>query len=198
MTYGGRTGLVAESEARMSDVSSSTAVAPDFKAWARWFVPILVAVLIVDQVSKFWIFSLNPLTLPAWLAQHYNTGVAWGIGNQAPLIVTLITLILIPLLTWVWWKQFRPCGAAENLAFGAVLGGALGNAIDRVLTQFGLGQFAGVRDFIVVHLNPIGIDYTWPTFNVADAGISCGVVALALLSLLKRPASTAPGAQAVI
>jgi signal peptidase II len=198
MTYGGRTGLVVESDARMSDASSTTSVAPDFQPWARWFVPILLVVLMVDQVTKVWIFRMDPASLSSstWLAQHHNTGVAWGIGNQAPLIVTLITLLLIPLLTWVWWKQFRPCGAAENLAFGAVLGGALGNAIDRVLTQF--GQLQGVRDFIVVDLNHIGINYIWPTFNVADAGISCGVVLLALLSLLRRPAPTAPGTQAVI
>jgi signal peptidase II len=198
MTYGGRTGLVAESDARMSDASSTTAVAPEFTPWVRWFVPILLAVLIVDQVTKVWVFRMDPASFSpsGWLAQHHNTGVAWGIGNQAPLIVTLITLLLIPLLTWVWWKQFRPCGAAENLAFGAVLGGALGNAIDRVLTQF--GQLHGVRDFIVVDLNHIGINYIWPTFNVADAGISCGVVLLSLLSLLRRPAPIAPGAQAVI
>lgn len=186
----------------MSDASSTTSVAPDvapgFPRWARWFVPILLGVLVVDQVTKVLIFRLDPASLSpnGWLAHHYNTGVAWGIGNQMPLVVTLITLLLIPLLTWVWWTQFRPSGAAENLAFGAVLGGALGNAIDRVLTQF--GQLQGVRDFIVVDLNIIGINYIWPTFNVADAGISCGVVLLALLSLLRRPVPTAPGAQAVI
>ncbi|HEX3134975.1 MAG TPA: signal peptidase II [Planctomycetota bacterium] len=182
----------------MSDASSSTSVGPVVRPWARWFVPTLLAVLIVDQITKIWIFRLDPASLSpsGWIAQHHNTGVAWGIGNQAPLIVTLVTLLLIPLLTWVWWKQFRPCGAAENLAFGAVLGGALGNAIDRVLTQ--CGQLQGVRDFIVVDLNHIGINYIWPTFNVADAGISCGVVLLALLSVLKRPAPTAPGTQAVI
>lgn len=180
----------------MSEASAGTAVATAGRVWARWFVPPLVAVLLLDQVTKFWIFSLAHESLPRWMDQHHNTGVAWGIGNQAPLLVTLVTLVLIPLLTWVWWRQFRLCGAAENLAFGAVLGGALGNAIDRVLTQ--LGQMAGVRDFIVVDLNHVGIDYIWPTFNIADAGISCGVVALALLSLFKRPAPPPPGAQAVI
>ena len=180
----------------MSD-TSPTSTPSRRLSWARWFVPMLLGVLVVDQVTKIWIFSLDPASLRdnGWLAQHWNTGVAWGIGNQAPLLVTLITLGLIPLLTWVWWKQFRPCGVPENLAFGAVLGGALGNAIDRVLTQF--GQLQGVRDFIVADLNHVGIPYIWPTFNVADAGISCGVVVLAVLSLLKRPAPT-PGAQAVI
>lgn len=180
----------------MSDAPASRSVGAQDRAWARWFVPPLVGVLILDQVSKFWIFSLERGSLPTWLDHHYNTGVAWGIGNQMPFLVTLVTLVLIPLLAWVWWSQFRQVGAAENIAFGAVLGGALGNAVDRVSTQF--GQMQGVRDFIVADLNPLGIDYVWPTFNIADAGISCGVVALALLSLFKRPASAPPGARAVI
>lgn len=182
----------------MNDALVSTPIASPANWWARWFLPPLLAVLISDQVTKIWIFSLDVATVEktGWLAQHYNTGVAWGIGSQLPLLVTLVTLILIPLLTWVWWTQFRQAGAAENVAFGAVLGGALGNAIDRVLTQF--GQLGGVRDFIVADLRPLGIDYIWPTFNIADAGISCGVVALALLSLFKRPASAPPGARAVI
>lgn len=182
----------------MSDTSVGTPVATHPQPWARWFVPPLLVVLIIDQVTKVWIFSLPHGSLPAWLDHHHNTGVAWGLGNQMPLIVTLVTMVLIPLLAWVWWKQFRQVGAAENLAFGAVLGGALGNGIDRVLTQLQVGGMRGVRDFIVVDLNPIGIAYTWPTFNVADAGISCGVVALALLSLFKRPAPAPPGAHAVI
>jgi signal peptidase II len=200
MTYGGCTGFVPELDVRMSDTSAGTPVVARPFSWVPWFVPPLLAVLIIDQVSKAVVFSLDPASLSptGWLAQHYNTGVAWGLGNQMPLIVTLVTMILIPLLAWVWWKQFRLCGAAENLAFGAVLGGALGNAIDRVLTQVQFSQMRGVRDFIVVDLRTIGIDYIWPTFNVADAGISCGVVALALLSLFKRPASAPPSAHAVI
>lgn len=168
------------------------------RPWAPYFVPMLLGVLVVDQITKIWVFRLDPATFRSdgWLAQHYNTGVAWGIGNQMPLVVTLVTLVLIPLLTWVWWRQFRTVGSIENLAFGAVLGGALGNAIDRVLTQF--GALGGVRDFIVVDLNIIGINYVWPTFNIADAGISCGVVALAVLSLFGRSAPTQPGARAVI
>ena len=182
----------------MSDASPGAPVASHTQPWARWFVPPLLVVLIIDQVTKAWIFSLPHSSLPAWLDHHHNTGVAWGLGNQMPLIVTLVTMVLIPLLAWVWWKQFRLCGAAENLAFGAVLGGALGNAIDRVLTQLQVGDLRGVRDFIVVDFRPLGIEYVWPTFNVADAGISCGVVALAFLSLFKRPASAPPGAHAVI
>ena len=180
----------------MSNAPSGSHAQPAVRPWARWFVPPLLLVLIVDQISKIWVFSLPHASLPRWMDQHLNTGVAWGIGNQMPLVVTLVTVVLIPVLTWVWCKQFRPWGAWENLAFGAVLGGAFGNAIDRVLTQ--CGQLGGVRDFLVVNLNIIGIDYIWPTFNVADAGISCGVVTLVVLSLFKRPAPASAGVQTAI
>lgn len=184
-----------EREAHMSDASLPIRVDSTFRSWAKWFFPVMLVVLLSDQLTKWWIFSLEERSLPRWLAQHSNTGVAWGIGHQMPLVVTLITMVLIPLLAWVWWKQFRPCGAWENFAFGAVFGGALGNAIDRVGTQ--LGRLEGVRDFLVMDLNVIGINYIWPTFNIADAGISCGVVTLALLSFFKRSVSTAPDSRAV-
>jgi signal peptidase II len=168
------------------------AIEPPFTSWARWFVPALVVVLLVDQISKEWLFSLSEQQIaafPQWIAQwidlHWNTGVAWGIGSSMPVLVVAITVILIPILCWVWWTQFRPLGAWENLAFGAVLGGAFGNGIDRVLSQF--GQVAGVRDFIKIDLNIVGINYVWPTFNVADAGICCGVILLVVLSFFKRP-----------
>ncbi len=180
----------------MNDAHAGSHVQVPFRPWARWFVPALLVVLIADQVTKVWIFSLPHASLPFWLDHHRNTGVAWGIGNQMPLVVTLVTLVLLPLLTWVWWKQFRTCGAWENLAFGAVLGGALGNAIDRVLTQW--GPLHGVRDFLVVDLNIIGINYVWPTFNIADAGISGGVGILVVLSLFKRPAPASAGVQTAI
>ena len=169
---------------------NEAAIEPPFASWARWFVPAFVAVLLVDQITKVWLVSYKGiLSLPTWaqnwLQESHNTGVAWGIGNSMPVLVVIMTVVLIPILCWVWWTQFRPLGAWENLAFGAVLGGAFGNGIDRVLSQF--GQVAGVRDFIMIDLNIVGINYIWPTFNVADAGICCGVILLVVLSFFKRP-----------
>lgn len=159
--------------------------------WAWWFVPPLVGVLVVDLLTKSWLFSL-PATadLPGWIERSYNTGVAWGMGNEWPKLVALVTALLIPLLTWIWWRYFRMLGRSENLAFGAVLGGALGNGVDRALTQ--AGQIGGVRDFIFVKLGFWPLN-PWPTFNVADAGISVGFVVLALLSLRKPKTGVSPG-----
>ncbi len=155
-------------------------------AWAAWFIPPLITVLAVDLVSKDRMFSRDPgQVMPWWVDLSYNPGVAWGRFGEWPFAVLILTLILIPTLAFIYWRWFRPVGRIENLAFGLILGGALGNAWDRVLTAIGMDWYHGVRDFICIDLKPIGINYIWPTFNVADAGISVGFALLVLLAALK-------------
>lgn len=164
-----------------------------FAGWARWFIPSLVATVGLDQVSKTWIFGLQKASLPPWLAQHWNTGVAWSLFDRHPGFVALLTGILIPILVVIWWRAYRGISGWENLAFGFILGGALGNGWDRLLAV--LGYWPGVRDFIVVDLNVVGIPYVWPTFNLADSGISIGFVILLARSFVRqapRAAATVP------
>lgn len=150
--------------------------------WKRWFLPALIATLLLDLASKELLFTLwrvgdHPHAL-IWLA--YNQGVAWSMGSSMPGLVLAVTLLLIPALAWYWWRSFRLLGTWENLAFGLVLGGALGNAIDRV--AFRLGRLGGVRDFIHVDLGFWPLN-PFPTFNLADSGITVGFALLVLLSL---------------
>jgi lipoprotein signal peptidase len=170
----------------MSDqVSPTAAPHPSFPAWKRWFIPPFVVALVLDQMSKRWLFSLPDDTrFPSWIEPVRNTGVAWSIGSSAPLLVALVTLILIPVLAWFYWRHFRRLGGWENLAFGLILGGALGNAYDRLIGD-GSGSH-GVRDFIKIDLNNIGIPYVWPIFNVADMAISGGFIILLYLSMCDR------------
>jgi signal peptidase II len=159
-------------------------------AWVPWFAPALVATLVLDLATKAWIFALPPESLPTWLAHHYNTGVAWSIGSGSPWLVTGLTLVLIPVLGWLWWRHYRPEGRLPNLAFGLILGGALGNAVDRVAAR--LGHMEGVRDFIVADLHHIGIPYVWPTFNIADSGITVGFAVLLILAALPAAKPRSP------
>jgi signal peptidase II len=173
----------------MSDAVTDSAAVPAGAPvpWARWFWPMAGFTLISDLVSKELVFhwySAGDMPHPLiWLA--YNTGVAWSIGHRVPWLVTAVTLVLIPGLVWYWWSQYRRVGRAENLAFGMILGGAVGNACDRVMALF--GTVGGVRDFIHVDLGFPPFD-PWPTFNIADSGICVGFALLLFLSL-RQPAA---------
>jgi lipoprotein signal peptidase len=124
----------------------------------------------------------------SWLEPHWNTGTAWSMFSSVPGIVTIITLILIPAIIWYWYASFRH-QRAPSLAMGGIIGGALGNAWDRVLAQLDTPGIMGVRDFIHIDLNMVGIDYTWPTFNIADMGITGGAIVLIAHQLFFAPAA---------
>jgi signal peptidase II len=173
--------------------STPGAAAPARAAWVPWFLPALAGVLILDQASKWWLQSQVltfgpyegfPPDWPQWLQWHHNPGVAWSMLSGMPWLVVLLTVVLVPVLGVVWWRAFRHLGRIENLAFGCVMGGAIGNLIDRLLSAAGV--LRGVRDFIHVDLgfwpcNP------WPTFNIADAGLCVGFALIIACSL--RPAA---------
>jgi signal peptidase II len=165
------------------------------RSWQAWFLPALAGVVVLDQLSKWLIFSLpKSAALPSYLARAYNTGVAWSIGRGHPLLWVLVTSVLIPVLSAMWWLYFRHQGRGENLAFGLIIGGALGNAVDRCCAVFGWFSLAGVRDFISVDLG-FAPFHPFPTFNIADSGITVGFMLLVLLSFL-RPAAAATPPQA--
>ena len=135
-------------------------------------------VLLLDQVSKWWI--LNGLLLPERgsvellpvlnLTMVWNQGVTFGLFHQdtaaGPWILAAISLaVVIALFLWLRRAE-RPLVAA---ALGAIAGGAIGNVIDRV-------RFGAVVDFIHAH----AFGWSWYVFNVADSAIVCGVAALML------------------
>ncbi len=106
-----------------------------------------------------------------------NPGAAWSLLRDAPvdfrttffLLVSGLASLAMIWAIWVGWMGTR----AGTLALGGVLGGAVGNLIDR-------GRFTVVVDFV---LNYVG-DLRWPVWNVADAGITVGMVAILLELLL--------------
>jgi signal peptidase II len=122
-----------------------------------------------------------------WVELRINKGVAWSMLASTPWLVVALTVVLVPVLMLVYWFAYRKTGATfEHLAFGAIIGGALGNAYDRIKGIIPRDPHAGVRDFIHVDLNWVGIPYIWPTFNIADAAISVGFFVLVFGPLLFR------------
>ena len=171
-------------------VVDSATVPPDairpaapFTGWLRWFALSATIVLVADLATKALFFGpLGGADLPRWIRQAYNPGVAWSMFAEHPWLVVGLTVVLIPVLAVVWWRQYRLSGRWENLAFGMILGGAVGNAWDRLQMHF--GRLEGVRDFIHVDLGVWPLN-PWPTFNIADSGICVGFAIILLLSFRK-------------
>lgn len=109
----------------------------------------------------------------------YNRGVSFSLftsdSAMAPLILSAIALlIVIGLSVWIWRMQnFR-----LSLAVALIIGGALGNVIDRI-------RLGAVVDFIDLHY----AGWHWPAFNLADSAITLGAILVLLDGLLRRPHS---------
>jgi signal peptidase II len=142
----------------------------------------------VDQASKWWILSVIKLhdVGQIVLAPFFSLTMAWNEGISYSLFATqsqwalvLLSLVLCGLLI-VWLaKAARPLQAA---CFGLIIGGALGNALDRLM-------HGAVVDFLHFHWG----NWSWYIFNVADVAIVAGVALLLYDSLTDRDAKEARG-----
>ncbi|SDN74895.1 signal peptidase II [Desulfonauticus submarinus] len=142
-------------------------------------------ILVLDQISKLWIEKTIPLwservVVPGFfnLVHILNKGAAFGFLNRADIswqtyffigASALAIVLIIHLLKTVDRKDYY-----LFTGLGLILGGALGNLIDRIR----LGKVIDFLDFYIK-------SYHWPAFNVADIAIFCGTVCL-LLSFYKR------------
>ncbi len=122
-----------------------------------------------------------------------NFGAAWSFLATAPamvrhvLFVTITTLACLA-MAWVLWTR-RMATNASAIALAAILGGALGNLYDRL-------RFHAVIDFVLNFAVFDGRTVSWPVYNVADIGITVGVIAIILESFLRKPPLPAPQAAA--
>jgi len=109
-----------------------------------------------------------------------NRGVSFGLFDQTGLnaLVFSIVAALVVLLLIFWLSRIRSTFLA--VAIGLIIGGALGNVIDRL-------RFGGVIDFLYFHAGA----WYWPAFNLADSAICLGVAAMLLDGLLLRRAPSA-------
>ncbi len=128
-----------------------------------------LAAFAIDQITKA-IVVTNAASLSAGISVfpgfnlvfYRNDGVTFGMLGRAPWW-SLIALALA-ICVWLGVMLFRADNAVETLAFGAIIGGALGNVIDRV-------RYRAVTDFLDFY---IGTTH-WPAFNMADVFVVSGV-----------------------
>lgn len=170
----------------MSEVLRPAADASPARTKSRILL-IALLVLALDQWTKWLVEAHLPEPssqeiVPGWLHLSHvrNTGVAFGIfsnhgANGSAWILSVLGLAALTLVGYFFWRT--PSGATLLLvALALVLGGAMGNLLDRLAT-------GAVTDFIGVYLG----SYRWPDFNVADSAISVGIGLMLLDSFRTRP-----------
>jgi signal peptidase II len=142
----------------------------------------IIGAFAADQMSKALIVANAEALWPPVpvmpglnLAFGRNTGVTFGLMAGMPwwVLTGLSVAMAAGLAVWLW----RSGDLLLSMALGLVIGGAMGNALDRL-------RYGGVTDFIDVYV----ASYHWPTFNLADVAIVTGAFALVFEGYL-RPSS---------
>ena len=120
------------------------------------------------------------------LVLAWNVGISFGwfqndsVAAQLVLTAVKATAVIV-LALWMAWSRTM----LATIALGLIIGGAIGNAIDRL-------AYGAVVDFALFHVEIAGKTYNWYVFNLADVAIVAGVAALLYDSLLGVPAAKAP------
>lgn len=153
-----------------------------------------VAACAIDQAAKAWLLGtfdlankgLVHLTSFLTLVLTWNPGISYGLFPQESDFGRYVILALktgAVAILWVWLAR------AENkltaLSLGLIIGGAFGNAIDRV-------THGAVMDFVLFHIDTASFKFAWYVFNLADAAIVAGVIGLLYESFFGGRAAKAP------
>ncbi len=132
-------------------------------------------VLWADQWTKHWasmrLFARAPINVVGELVRFTytrNSGVAFGLGAGHRFPFYLFSVAAVVVIVWMFARH-RTHSLVRQVALALILGGALGNLVDRLTT----GE---VVDFILVGWR----QWYWPVFNVADSAVSLGVALFAL------------------
>jgi signal peptidase II len=156
----------------------------------RKWLSLAAIVVVLDQLTKYWVRSTFTLHESIEVTPFFNLIFVMNRGAAFSFLSTadgwqreLFIAIALAASVWIIWLLRKH--ASEFLfcvALSLILGGAIGNVIDRVL-------YGAVVDFLDFHL----YGYHWPAFNVADSAISCGAVLLVYEGLIARrnPATAA-------
>ncbi|MBQ3047460.1 MAG: signal peptidase II [Clostridia bacterium] len=139
----------------------------------KYILPKLIIVGIVlalDLVAKSVLYGNNTNFIPSLIAFRdceLNTGGAWSFlsGNVTLLVILTSVFLVVAIIFDIFFKNQHKL---YIVSFSFILGGAIGNLIDRIV-------FGGVRDFIFFEFMP-----TFPTFNLADCFLCVGFILLAI------------------
>jgi signal peptidase II len=153
-----------------------------------------VATLLIDQASKLWLLHVFDIGHrdPVHVTPFFDLVLAWNIGisfgwlqndSQFVQLGLMAVKALAVVALAIWMARSRTLLAV--IALGLIIGGAIGNAIDRL-------AYGAVVDFALFHLDIGENTYSWYVFNLADTAIVAGVFALLYDSFLGVSAAKAP------
>lgn len=166
-----------------------------YALYATWMT-VSVLVIGLDQVTKWaivqWVELYDKVPVNSFIniTHQHNTGAAFSFladadGWQRWLFISLGTVVACAIAAWLWQIR-RDRAVVVSAGLSLVLGGALGNVIDRIIHGY-------VIDFIQV----IIVDWPFPSFNVADSAITVGagllIIDALFLSGRKSTSSDSPG-----
>jgi signal peptidase II len=160
----------------------------DRKFTMRRWLWLSIIVVLLDQATKWLVmatlkpFEAIPLLPNLNLTLAYNEGAAFSLLAEAggwQRWVLAGAAVAVSAGLWIWLGRLKPAERTLAVALSLILGGAVGNLIDRAI----LGH---VIDFIQVYLPfiPLAIFNPWPAFNIADSAITVGAAILILHTLL--------------
>jgi signal peptidase II len=153
-----------------------------------------IATVIIDQASKLWL--LYGLDIghrgTMRITPFFDLVLAWNIGisfgwfqndNAAAQIALMVVKALAVIALAIWMTRSQTLMA--TVALGLIIGGAIGNGIDRL-------AYGAVVDFALFHVQIGGNAFNWYVFNLADVAIVAGVMALLYDSFVGVPAAKVP------
>lgn len=151
------------------------------RIWPLWtYYAVAVLVFLIDYASKKIVANNLELNdrIPVLgnffvLTSIRNRGAAFGILQEQRWFFIVITVAVVSAIVWYFRRSYRTGSRLLMVALGMILGGAVGNFLDRAL-------FGEVVDFLQFNFG----SYTFPIFNLADTGICIGVALVILDSLL--------------
>jgi signal peptidase II len=153
-----------------------------------------IATLIIDQASKLWLLFVFDIAHRGTVrvTPFFDLVLAWNVGisfgwfqsdSPAAQIALMVVKAVAVIVLAIWMARSRT--PLATVALGLIIGGAIGNAIDRF-------AYGAVVDFALFHIQIGQKTLNWYVFNLADVAIVAGVAALLYESFLGVPAAKAP------
>ena len=143
----------------------------------------VIFIFIFDRLTKLWVLSASKnleqfnISITSFLNLKlvWNNGVAFGLLSfNDEIIYNIITTLIFLIILYLFFLSFKSSESHEKIALNMILGGGIGNIFDRI-------YYSSVIDFIDINYN----NFHWFIFNIADIFITCGIIMLIILEILK-------------